>query len=75
MAYIVRIEVGRGFNRTIRQSIPLPSRNRVAIYINKNSSIRANTDVKVTNTITKKSIIKKPYYFTNLIGEFQRGGI
>lgn len=52
MAYIVKIEIGR----TKMQSVPLPNKDRVRMYIKRNPAIRKNTRVKITNTITKKTI-------------------
>ncbi len=57
MAYIVRVEVGKGKNKAITQSIPLPSKKRVCNYIRRNPLVRSNTQVKVTNTRNKKTLI------------------
>ena len=72
MSYIVNISIGRGLNRTIMQSTLLPNKIRVREYIRRNPAIKSNTNVKVTNTITRKSIIAKPYIFTSISGKFQR---
>lgn len=71
MAYVVRVETGKGMNRAITQSVPLPNKERVAIYIRKNPLIRSNTNVYVFNTITRKGITGKPYNFTSRLGKFQ----
>lgn len=73
MAYIVNIEVGSGINKTRMQSIPLSNRIKVGMYIKRNPAIKSNTNVKVTNTFTKRSVIAKPSYFTNTFGKFQKG--
>ena len=55
MAWIVRVEIGKGKNKTVRQSIPLPNQERVRAWAKRNSSIKSNTPVRITNTTTKKS--------------------
>ena len=56
MSYTVRVEVGKGKNRTVMQSIPLPKK-RVCGYIKRNPAVRSNTKVKVTNLKNKKLMI------------------
>lgn len=63
MTYIVRIEIGKGYNKTITESIPLPTRERVCQHIKRNPFVRLNTKIKVTNLKTKKSIIGTQYRF------------
>lgn len=65
MAYIVRVEVGKGKNKAITQSISLPNKKRVCNYIKRNPLVRSNTSVKVTNLITKKSYIGTQGKFCN----------
>lgn len=55
MAWIVRIESGKGKNRSVRQSIPLPNKERVRAYVKRNPVGRSDTPVKITNTVTKKT--------------------
>lgn len=55
MPYVVRVEVGKGKNRAVTQSIPLPNKKRMCAYIQRNPLIRSNTKFKVTNIKTGKS--------------------
>ena len=57
MAYKVRIEVGKGKNKAITESIALPTKKRVCNYIKRSPLVRSNTKVKVTNLRTNKSTI------------------
>ena len=57
MAYKVRIEVGKGKNKTVTESISLPTKKRVCNYIKRSPLVRSNTKVKVTNLRTNKSTI------------------
>jgi len=60
MPYIVKIQSGSGKNKARTQSVPLPNKARVRAYISRNPLGNYNTDVKITNTRTKKtSTIKK----------------
>ena len=63
MTYIVRVEVGKGKNKAITQSIPLPNKKRVSNYIKRNPLVRSNTDIKVKNTRTKKTVTGKQSRF------------
>ena len=54
MAYKVRIEVGKGKNRAVTESIPLPNKQRVCNYIKRSPLVRSNTKVKVKNLRTGK---------------------
>lgn len=54
MTYKVRIEVGKGKNKAITESIPLPNMDRVCNYIKRSPLVRSNTKVKVTDLRTKK---------------------
>jgi len=65
MSYKVRVEVGKGKNKAITESIPLPSKKRVCNYIKRNPLVKSNTKVKVTNTSTKKVIIGSQSKFCN----------
>ena len=57
MTYKVRIEVGKGKNRAVTESIPLPNKKRVCDYIKRSPLVRSNTKVKVTNLRTNKLTI------------------
>jgi len=65
MAYKVRIEVGRGKNLAISESIPLPNKQRVASFIKRSPLVKSNTNVKVTNLRTKKTLFGKSARFCN----------
>lgn len=54
MTYKVRIEVGKGKNRAVTESIILPNKERVCNYIKRSPLVRSNTQVKVTETNTGK---------------------
>jgi len=56
MAYKVRIEVGKGKNKAVTESIPLPKK-RVCNYIKRSPLVRSNTKIKVTNLRNKKITI------------------
>lgn len=57
MTYKVLVEVGKGKNKAVTESIPLPSKDRVCNYIKRNPLVKSNTKVKVTNLNTKKVTI------------------
>ena len=52
--YKVRIEVGKGKNKAVTESIPLPNKKRVCNYIKRSPLVRSNTKIKVTNLKNKK---------------------
>jgi len=54
MAYRVRIEVGKGKNRAVTESISLPNKQRVCNYIKRSPLVRSNTKVRVKNLRTGK---------------------
>mgnify|MGYP001596339395 CR=1 FL=1 len=54
MSYKVRVEVGKGKNKAVTQSIPLPNQKRVCNYIKRSPLVKSNTNVKVTNNKTGK---------------------
>lgn len=54
MTYKVRIEVGKGKNKAVTESIPLPNKQRVCNYIKRSPLVKSNTKVKVTNIQTGK---------------------
>ena len=56
MPYKVRVEVGKGKNKAVTESIPL-LKKRVCSYIKRNPLVKSNTKVKVTNTQTGKTQI------------------
>lgn len=51
MTYKVRIEVGKGKNKAITESIPL-SRKRACVYIKRSPLVKSKTIVKITNLNT-----------------------
>lgn len=57
MGYVVRVEVGKGKNRSVMESIILPTPERVMAYCKRNPLIRSNTRVQITNTKTRKQIV------------------
>ena len=59
MAFIVKIKVGKGKNITRTQSIPLPNKDRVCRYVRKSPLVKSNTNIRVTNTKTKKTVTGK----------------
>jgi len=63
MAYIVRIEVGKGKNKSVSQSIPLPNKKRVCNFIRRSPFVKSNTNIKVKNTRTKKTVTGKQARF------------
>jgi len=54
MAYKVRVEVGKGKNKAVTESIPLPNKQRVCNYIKRSPLVRSNTNIKVKNLRTGK---------------------
>ena len=54
MAYKVRVEVGKGKNKAVTESISLPNKKRVCNYIKRNSLVKSNTQIKVTNLRSNK---------------------
>ncbi len=65
MAFKVRIVVGRGKNRSVSESIPLPNKQRVCNFIRRSPLVRSNTNIKVTNLRTKKVMTGKEAKFCN----------
>ena len=63
MAYIVKIETGKGKKKSNFQSIPLPNKERVCSYIKRHPAVKSNTEIKVTNTRTKKTLSGKESRF------------
>lgn len=63
MAYIVKIETGKGKNKSNFQSIPLPNKQRVCNYIKRHPAVKSNTEIKVTNTRTRKTLSGKESRF------------
>jgi len=63
MAYIVKVETGKGKNKSVSQSIPLPNQKRVCNWIKRNPMVKSNTNIKVTNTRTKKTSAGKESRF------------
>ncbi|MFW6129902.1 MAG: hypothetical protein ACOC56_01885 [Atribacterota bacterium] len=55
MAYIVKVETGRGKKKSISQSVPLPNKKRVSTYIKRNPLIKSGTEIKVKDTRKKKT--------------------
>ena len=43
MAFKVRIEVGKGKNRSVSESIPLPNKKRVCSFIKRSPFVKSNT--------------------------------
>ena len=68
MSYIVRIEVGKGKNKAVSQSIPLPNKKRVENFIKRSPLVKSNTKIKLKNTRTKKIT-------TGTIGKFIKNPI
>ena len=69
MAYVVRVEVGKGKNRSVTQSIPL-SKKRACAYIKRNPLVRSNTKVKVTNMKTGNTQTGTQGKFCNRFGKW-----
>ena len=67
MAYKVRIEVGKGKNKAVTESIPLRNKKRVCSYIKRSPLVRSNTKIKVTNLRTKKVSIGTQHKFCSRI--------
>ena len=63
MAYKVRIEIGKGKNRSVSESISLPNRKRVCNFIKRSPFVKSNTNIKVTNLKTKKVLTGKQSRF------------
>ncbi len=53
MTYKVNVEVGKGKNKAVTESIPL-NKSRVCNYIKRSPLVKSNTKVKVTNIQTGK---------------------
>jgi len=56
MSYKVRIEVGKGKNRAVTESIPIPKK-KVCGYIKRSPLVKSNTKVRVTNLLTHRTTI------------------
>lgn len=54
MPFKVRVEVGRGKNRSVSESVSLPNKKRVFSHIKKHPFVKSNTQIKVTNLRTNK---------------------
>ncbi|MCX6748482.1 MAG: hypothetical protein NT076_02660 [Candidatus Pacearchaeota archaeon] len=67
MSYKVRVEVGKGKNKSVTESIPLPSKKRVCGYIKKNPLVKSNTNVRVTNLSNGKVTTGKQSKFCSKI--------
>lgn len=59
MSYTVSVKVGKGFNRSTSQSIPLPNKDRVVNYIKNNPMIKSNTNIELKNNTNKELITGK----------------
>jgi hypothetical protein len=68
MPYIVKISVGKGKERAVTQSIPLPTKERVRRYVKRNPLGNYRTKVIIINTSKRKR-----YLMTK--GEASRFGI
>jgi len=58
MAYIVRIQTGKGKNRSVSQSTPLQNKQKVRKWVKRNPVGNLSTDVTIRNTRTKKTITR-----------------
>ena len=58
MAYVVRIQTGKGKKRSVSQSIPLSNKAKVRKWVSRNPVGNSNTRVLIKNTRTKKTITK-----------------
>lgn len=56
MSYKVFVEVGKGKNRSTSGSVSLSNKQKVSNWIKKSPFVRSNTNVKVTNLKTGKTI-------------------
>ncbi|MEK6881276.1 MAG: hypothetical protein AABY22_16765 [Nanoarchaeota archaeon] len=74
ITYKVFVEVGKGKNKATSGSIPL-SKQKVCNWIKKNSIVRTNTKIRVTNINNKKMITGTQSTFCNHFGKFQKEGI
>ncbi len=70
MTYKVRIEVGRGKNKSVTESIPLSNKQRVCDYIKRSPLVKSNTNVKVTNIQTRENKIGTRSRFCNRFREW-----
>ncbi len=70
MPYKVRIDVGRGKNRSVSESVPLPNRQRVCRFIKRSPLVKTGTKIKVTNIRTKKTLTGTQSRFCNPFGKF-----
>jgi hypothetical protein len=57
MSYIVKVNKGYGMNKIRTQSIPLPTKERVRLYVRRNPLIKSSTKVEIIDLTTKKKII------------------
>jgi hypothetical protein len=64
MTYKVRVEVGKGKNKAVTESIPL-NKSRVCNYIKRNPLVKSNTKVKVINLSNEKVIVGTQSKFCN----------
>jgi len=67
MSYKVRIEVGKGKNKSVTESIPLPNKKRVCAYIKRSPLVKSNTQVKVTDLKNDKTEIGTQFHFCRKI--------
>lgn len=71
MAYVVKVKVRTRGGIAKSQSIPLPSKERVERYIRLSPMIRANTNIRVVNTRTKKTVEGQRAKFYSLLGKYK----
>lgn len=69
MSYKVRIEVGKGKNRAVTESIALPNKKRVCAYIKRSPLVKSNTTVKVTNLSNGRVTTGKQHKFCSKLRE------
>lgn len=63
MAYKVRIDVGKGKNRSVSQSVPLSKKEDVARWVRTHPFGNSNTKIEVKNLNTGKVITGRKLKF------------
>lgn len=65
MAYKVRIDIGKGKNRAVSESIPLSNKADVVRWVKTHPFGNSNTQIKVKNLNTGKVITGRKLRFRN----------
>ena len=71
MSYKVHIEVGKGKNKAVTESIPLTNKKRVCNYIKRSPLVNSNTKIRVKNLKTRKTTIGTQHKFCSKFNKIE----